>query len=500
MIDLGVLGPGSERAHPFRRKAVRRGSRLGIVLLIVALSLTLSGELGPASARLRVLSSLPFASGAQYVIDGDTAFVAAVGRGGNRVSGYDLASGRRLWSTTVASLSTLVNLQAAEGVLVATMYAPGLDGDHTVALDEASGRVLWHDRYSMDMLLPAGRVLLAHSYAVDTGPVARQGVMLSEQLATSVEAVDLRSGRSVWTYGLDAGCQHAATGQPASGTRLAVLCPGGDLRVVDLMTGRVLRSTRVPPPKSGTSGVESAAAGTTGSGDAGSAGAGSGDAADETGGDDSGDSGDGDDRDTLGIAPVLSTIGERLLVGSDGNGSMRVIAYDADTLRTLWTVTGTGTTYGTYPCAQLLCLSDDRGLTVLDPDSGKERWHTPQHVAVEVPGAGPAPQLPPELAGDLLVQPLGAASAGMVAAGDGRPLLYLDRWQSITGATRLPLFARWPDVPDGRVWFGMLTGEPLALSTIGFAPDVLKGQCRSFGDYLVCETLVETLRIWRYQP
>jgi outer membrane protein assembly factor BamB len=495
MIDLGVQEPGSEGSHLLRRRAIHHGSRLGTALLILALSLTLSGELGPASATLRVLSSLPFASGAQYVVDGGTAFIAEVGPGGNRVSGYDLGSGHRSWSTTITSLSTLVSLQSGKGVLVATMYAPGLDGDHTVALDEASGRVLWRNRYSMDMLLPAGRVLLAHAYAVDTGPVARQGVMLSEQLATSIEAVDLRTGRSVWSYALAAGCQHAATGQPGSGTRLAVLCPGGDLQVVDLVTGRALRAARVPPVKAGSAGGAGADGADSGGADSGGAGA---DGVDSGGaGADGADSGGGD---SLGLGPVLSTIGDRLLVGSDGDGSMRVIAYDAGTLNPLWTVTGSGTTYGTYPCAQLLCLSDDRGLTVLDPGTGRALWHTPQHVAVEVPGAGLAPQLPPGIAGDLLVQPLGASSAGMVEAGTGRPLMYLDRWQSITGATRLPLFARWPDVPDGRVWFGILSAEPLALQTIGFAPDVLKGQCRSSADYLICETLGENLRVWRYQP
>lgn len=498
MIDLGVLDPGSENAHLLRRRAIRRGSRLGMVLLVVALSLTLSGALGPASEKLRVVSSLPFAPGAQYVVDGDTAFVAEVGPRGSRVSGYDLPTGRLRWSTSVASLSSLVNLQSGEGVLVATRYSPELDGDRTVALDEASGRVLWRNRYSTDMLLPGGRVLLARSYAADTGPVARQSAMLSEQPATGVEAVDLRSGRPVWTYALDAGCQHAATGQPGSATRLAVLCPGGDLRVVDLATGRVLRSTRVPPQEPGPTGVRSATAGAADPGGAGGSGS------DGVGSDgvDSDGSGSpaGDDGDALGTGPVLSAVGERLVVGSDRDGSMRVIAYDADTLRPLWTITDTGTTYGTYPCAQLLCLSDDRGLAVLDPDTGKERWRTPQHVAVEVPGAGAVRQLPPALAGDLLVQPLGAASAGMVAAGSGRPLLYLDRWQSITGATRLPLFARWPDVPDGRVWFGVLSGQPLALNTVGFAPDVLKGQCRLSGEYLICETLAERLRVWRYRP
>ncbi len=492
MIDLGVPGPGSENAHLLRRSAIRRGSRLGIVLLVVALSLALSGELGPASGKLRVVASLPFAPGAQYVVDGDTAFVAEAGPRGNRVSRYDLPTGRLRWSTGVASLSSLVSLRSRAGVLVATGYAPGPDGDHTVALDEASGRVLWRNRYSTDTLLPGGRVLLAHAYAADTGPVARQGVMRSEQLATGVEAVDLRSGRPVWSYALDAGCQHAATGRPGSATRLAVLCPGGDLRVVDLATGRVLRSTRVPPQESGTTGVRSATAGAADPGGSDTSGA------DGTDSDTSGAAA-GDDGDALGTGPVLSTVGARLVVGSDRDGSTRVIAYDADTLRPLWTITDTGTTYGTYPCAQLLCLYDDRGLTVLDPDTGTQRWRTPRHVAVEVPGAGPVPQLPPALAGHLLVQPLGPASAGMVAAGSGRPLLYLDRWQSITGATRLPLFARWPDVPDGRVWFGVLSGQPLALNTVGFAPDVLKGQCRFSGEYLICETLAQRLRVWRYR-
>ncbi|WP_345627561.1 outer membrane protein assembly factor BamB family protein [Rugosimonospora acidiphila] len=494
MIELGVLEPGAEGSHLSRRHAIRRGSRLAAALLILALSLTLTGELGPASSRLRVLSTLPFAAGAQYIVDGDQIFVAQVGPGGNRVTGYDLRTGHRRWSTAVSALSTLVSLQTSEGVLVATMYAPGLDGDHTVALDEATGRLLWHNRYSMDMLAPGGRVLLAHAYAVDTGPVARQGVMLSEQLATVVEAVDLHSGAAAWSYELSAGCQHAVTGEPGSGTRMAVLCPDGDLRVVDLFSGRTLGTVRVPSADPDSADPDSA---DPDSADADPSDSDQGDFGSTEARSDP-DPGDQVDAETLGLAPVLSTIGDRLLVGSDGNGSTRVIAYDSATLHPLWTVTGTGVTYGTYPCARLLCLSDDHGLTVLDPVTGRQRWQSPQHVAVEVPGGGLASQLPSALAGDVLVQPLGNSTAGLVVAGTGRSLLDLDGWQSIMGGTRLPIFARWPDLPDGRVWFGVVGAKPLAMSTIGFASDVLKGQCRAFGDYLVCETLGERLRVWRY--
>jgi hypothetical protein len=47
------------------------------------------------------------------------------------------------------------------------------------------------------------------------------------------------------------------------------------------------------------------------------------------------------------------------------------------------------------------------------------------------------------------------------------------------------------------VWFGIL-GDPLALRVIGFAPDILKGQCRVFDAYLICETFDEKLRVWTY--
>jgi outer membrane protein assembly factor BamB len=482
MIDLGVLEPGGEGSHLRRRRGVfHRPSRLGAGLFILALGLLLAGE-GPASADLRMLSSVPFAASAQYVVDGDSAFVAEAGPGGNRVSRYELSTGHRRWSSAVTALSTLVSLQPSDGVLVVTMYAPGLDGDHTVALDEATGGILWRDQYSLDAALPGGRVLLARAYAVDTGPVARQGVTLSGQLATIVRAVDLRTGVTAWSYDMAAGCQHAATGEPGEGTRMAVLCPGGDLRVLDLSTGRTLRTTRVPP-----------VSGRAGSGSAGSD-SGSGVA----------DAGLGDgaaDGDAPGISPILSTVGDRLLVGSSGSGTMRLVAYDAGTLRTLWTFEGTSVTYGSYPCAPLLCVSDDSGLTVLDPATGRRRWYTPQHVAVEVPGAesGASTRVPAQLAGALMVQPLGDSTGGLVAAATGRPLLDLDHWQTVSGTTPLPVFARWPEVPDGRVWFGILAGRPLGLRVIGFAPDVLKGQCHAFDAYLVCETFGERLRVWTYR-
>jgi len=70
----------------------------------------------------------------------------------------------------------------------------------------------------------------------------------------------------------------------------------------------------------------------------------------------------------------------------------------------------------------------------------------------------------------------------------------------VTGASEaVSIFARWQPQPDGRAWFATVTADPPALRLVGFAPDVLQDQCTVDSDYLACQTLTQTLRVWRYR-
>jgi hypothetical protein len=165
--------------------------------------------------------------------------------------------------------------------------------------------------------------------------------------------------------------------------------------------------------------------------------------------------------------------------------------YDPATLRPLWTRQMSDADYGATPCAGQLCLTDAHGLAVVDPGTGAVRWHTSEQAFTQPPGA---------LAGRLLVEPLDGASAALVDAATGRPVLNLSGWRVVTGGPgAASIFAHWQPQPDGRAWFATVTMGPPELRLVGFAPDVLRDQCSIDGDYLTCQTLTQTLRIWRYR-
>jgi hypothetical protein len=147
--------------------------------------------------------------------------------------------------------------------------------------------------------------------------------------------------------------------------------------------------------------------------------------------------------------------------------------------------------YEATPCAGLLCLTDAYGLAVVDPPTGAVRWHTSERAFAVPAGA---------LASRLLVQPSGGARVALVDVGTGRPVLDLDGWRVVAGGPgALPIFARWQPQPDGRAWLATVTMDPPALRPAGFAPDLLEDKCVTGGDYLVCQTLTQRLRVWRYR-
>jgi outer membrane protein assembly factor BamB len=416
-----------------------------------------------------VLATVPVNTGAQYAIEGDSLYVAEVTVTGNQVSAYRLRDGRLRWATPVTLLGSLVSFQRRDGVLLASMYAPGVTGDHTVALDEPTGRVLWTSADIRAALLPAdGRVLLTHQYVADPtgdGP-------LDERLGTEVAAVDLRDGRVAWRYRMGPGCRFGVDAAPAAGSRMAILCTvdgadpaapdpaartqAGELRWVDLATGRVDPAVRLTLPVVRASDPLALPR-----------------------------------VDAPAIGPALSVVGGRILVGTAREGGADLTVYDGASLRPLWTRRMSDIDYGATPCAGALCLSDEYGLTVVDPGTGRVRWQTTDRAYAQPPGP---------LSDRLLVEPLGGARAALVEAGTGRPVLDLSGWRAVTaGPGAVPVFARWRPNPDGRAWFATVDGDPLAVRLIGFAPDVLQDQCRTDGRYLVCLTLTRTLRVWRYR-
>jgi outer membrane protein assembly factor BamB len=478
LIDLGVLGQDAVpalRASTARRRLRRPPRSLAVGLALAAALLGLAGAQAPGATGLTQLSSVAAMTGAQYAVEGDSLYVAEPAPTGNRVSAYRLRDGALRWRTPVTVLASLASFQAAAGVLLISMYAPGVGGDHTVALDEATGRVLWRSGEVTDVVLPAkARVLL--TLPDTTAQVAVDAP--DRQPASRVDAVDLRDGRAAWTYRMAPGCQHlsdrdiaAAGGAGPGGATMTVLCldpvdpvetnpdstAAGELRSVDLTTGRDLRSTpltyrlaRVPDPLAELH------------------------------------------PDTAPpLQPVLARVSGMVLIGTADPSGATLTVYDPDTLSPLWTRQMSDYNYGASACADALCLTDGYGLAVVDPGTGRVRWQSTQPAYAQPPG---------RLAGHLLVQPVAGQRAVLVDVSTGRPVLDMSGWRALAAGPESPtIFARWLPNPDGRVWFATVDGDPLGLRVIGAANDVLRDGCQADGGYLICQTLEQTLRAWRYR-
>jgi outer membrane protein assembly factor BamB len=473
VIDLGVLGQDAvpaPRRSPERRRLRRPPRSLAVVLSVAATLFGLVGAQAPGATGLTELPSVPAVGGVQYAVERDSLYVAEAASTGNRVTAYRLRDGRVRWSTPVTVLASLASFQDAGGVLLVSMYASGVSGDHTVALDEATGRVLWRSAEVTDGVLPsAGRVLLIEP---DTAGQVAVGAP-EQQPATRVDAVDLRDGHPAWTFRMAPGCQHLSgtdVADAGGGATMTVLCLApvdpvetnpdstatGELSSVDLSTGRDLRSApltyplaRAPDPLAGLH------------------------------------------PDTAPpLEPVLGRVAGVVLIGTASPPGATLTAYDPDSLRPLWTRQMSDYDYGATACADALCLTDRYGLAVVDPGTGRVRWQTAQRAYAQPPG---------RLAGQLLVQPV-AGRAVLVDLGTGRPVLDLSGWRAVAAGPDSPtIFARWLPIPDGRVWFATVDGDPLAVRLIGAATDVLKDGCRADGGYLVCQALEQTLRVWRYR-
>lgn len=470
MIDLGVLGPDAVPAAWRRRRSLPWPPRwLAVPVALAAAWFGLAAATGSGSVGLTVLSSVPVGTQSQHVIAGDSLYVAEPTEIGGLVTAYRLRDGRVRWSNPVRLASPVFSFLAADGVLLAWVNAPGLPGDLTVALDEQTGQTLWTSPGVFQAVLPAqGRALLTRAFPMDLALVP--GSRPTAELGTEVAAVNLRDGRVAWQYRTMAGCEHAIDATNAAGAPMAVLCPSStsqqpatsemdDLRTVDLATGRVEGTARltlsVAVPPNPLAALRLAGAP---------------------------------------IRPVLSVAAGRILVGTAGDsagGTVTLTAYDPTTLGPLWTRQMSDTGYGAASCAGELCLTDAYGLAVVDPGTGTVRWHTSGQAFTQPPGA---------LAGRLLVEPLDGKSVALVDAGTGRPVLDLSGWRAVTGGSvAVSIFARWQPQPDGRAWFAAVTADPPALRLVGFAPDVLQDQCTVDGDYLACQTLTQTLRVWRYR-
>jgi outer membrane protein assembly factor BamB len=468
VIELDVdpqAGPAPEPGLPPAWRRV-----FAVAFLAVACAVSLVGGDPLAAPRLAVVATLSTAPVLSERVAGDTMFAIVSGAQPTLVA-YQLSDGSVLWRVPMPVPDSAASVEVADGgaVLVGSLD-PSLPSDRTAAVDAGTGRVLWRSRsFRVDQIDADRGVLLFDQIPSGLGPGRRY------------RRVDVRTGAQLWTYDVPAGWTNVLPDEPpGSGTErhLVAVSPTGAARAVELATGREVAAAELD----------------VGAPDAAEA--------------DPPTGGPGMDRGERSVngGPSLMVRGDELLVGREEDGQTELTGYRIDRLTPLWTVPLRSLSLRVDGCGGLLCLSEAGRVRALRPDTGAVVWSGPGW-----PGAIGVLDRWLYTVSDL------AASYGywpgparLIDAGTGRTDLDLGGWRLVSRPDRSgrPALFELIEHGSGRVWLGTLAAPAKGPTPLGAGPhvqplgtvaDLPSGTCDAGPAYIVCETIGDQVRIWRYR-
>jgi len=318
---------------------VRRYRTPGLVLALLLL-LVLGGAAAPGALHWSYLGAVPAPplQESPFQLGGDQLFTVGGGGDGRTVTAWTLAKPPvRRWSLPFPARAPGpsevafgdVRVRRAGDIVLLT------DGPRTTAVDDRSGAVRWQANVVVRPL-PGDRIGLVQEPQFRPGTEYDQdsiaagevffsatGVPHSEPpIRTDLRGVDLRTGDTVWS-GEAAGA--VATYLDAAGV-LVLESNRLTLRAID--TGAVLRTTTLSRL-------------------------------------------DGQDPDSG------RPVGDVMLVsyGTGDSAKRRLVGYSMRTFRQLWQVPEARVLTNPGVCLGLVCADDGSGEAVLDPLTGRARWH-----------------------------------------------------------------------------------------------------------------------------
>ncbi len=370
-IELGVpeVEEPDAEALPVREAWRRRPRWLVPVLVVLATLLTCAAAVRPADPAVReVLTGVRLWSpDRSALVVGDAVYVVRPGPNGVWLDRYDiLRGGRPVWQRRAADVGAHVELDAVPGLVLATEVIPG-QGDiatalvHTTALDPATGAARWRHAGHPLPARTAAELVFADSagYGDDA----------------TFAAVDGRTGRELWRWGLHGRVATAVAADPAGypthPVRIATLARPGILEMVDPAAGRVMGRHPVPMDP--------------------------------------------------GADPMAQSLSftDRVFLDIDGLD----LAFDGRTFAPLWSVRnatvqppGAGR-HWLVPCGGAVCSAGDDGLVAVDPATGARLWETGAF------GVG--------MLGRWVALNAGADDLTLVESRTGRPVGSLREWQPL---------------------------------------------------------------------
>jgi outer membrane protein assembly factor BamB len=429
---------------------------MGLTLVVVISCTMLVSSAAVPGARLVEVATLDASTIISQRVAGTRLFVL-VPNATAQLMAVRLADGGKLWQASIA-----VNLRAADiDVVDDTVLVIGdtsAGGVGIQAFDAATGRQLWRsDLPRLPGVRMPGTVLVAAPLDQDGRPVpSRQGpgIDASSPLPLLLRALDVRTGRPVWSYQAPAGwwivLDYDAAGVERA-DRFVVVAPGGKASAVDLASGRVTATAVIPV-----------------------------------------DPGGPPDSNQL---AQLAVFGDQFLVGYLSQGQPTLTAYRTHTLTPQWTTSVATLDLALTPCAPLLCFDDaGHGIQAVAPTTGAVVWTgtDPGWYGAVDQWLYNTPQL------------FQSGPTRLIAPATGRTVLDLGRWRlAAQDPGQRPLFELVEH--SGRIWLGILAPGPRIqpLGTVADLPEVIPPQgplpCDVSTGFLACMTIHHQLRIWHFQ-
>jgi PQQ-like domain len=432
-VDRPVVAPVGDRPHS--------GRTVMVVVLVVLLALLGGGQAAPPS-RIAAVATVPTRSLTAALLTPATLYVAE-DREGPVLTAYALPAGHARWRVRLADTPRTIRSVTDVGVLLVTTSSEVGGAARLVAVDPATGAVLWSQRQAMVIDVPPdGRALIERPS--DTDPSRAE-----------LRWVDLRSDEVTWSRLVPAGADVAASHDPdrRDSGALLVTDVDGAAQLLAEDTGTVLASGQVGSLVGNlvlTPGPPGGAPVPVGE-----------------------------------RAPVSLLGGEFLIQHRRNTGTGWLTAFDLDTLTERWSVIGD--LLGTpFRCGRALCLGAAEGIRAVDPATGAVRWTSSRW------------QYASPLGEDTLLG-YGPRGFGVLDAGTGRTRGEVGAaWTRVLlNGARPPLLVR---SDAGRYWFALLRLEPVAPDPLGYLTGVDGPSCQVSGALLACLTTRDTLGVWRITP
>lgn len=426
LIDLDVVRP-PERERPRRGRFARRPVMAWLAVAAVLAVSAAGGSADAAAGRLDKVLTLDTVQDGQLAIASGAVFVAARNTDRDTEIRRRPLDGRGVqWTVAVPASVESLTIRPTAQVLLASVA-----GEGTTALDMRTGRLLWRKPTYHHVVPSDDAVLLENLPATEGG-------------SRSIDVVDLRTGRTVWSHDVGRATEWLVDepATPTDGPRFVVVVePGGEVTTFRFADGAVLarRTLRLPASEWGAEGE--------------------------------------DDFTQVSAADDLLFHARQL----DGRTSLA--AYRIATLEPMWR-TEDGPVGPVSACGPVICVNGTEAVSGLDPRSGAQRW--------TAAGWGYGSALDHRLfafAGE------GSETVGLLDPDTGRVLQRFGTGGILEGSYRY--FLRQDVTSPGRSWVvDMAAGRP-AVRVLGRLDDTTTMPCAADGPHIACMSVLGRVDVWR---